>query len=131
MDKKIERLEKAINKNKNLSDKFKENFVTLINLLVTNLPEYDYSYFEEILSNLNIKDDEEMIDYSSYDKETNILKLNRKKILEDRIDVEHLFLKKVLSIGTHKEAKEDSLKQFYDSISSAMAQFIIGNEGCE
>lgn len=128
MKEKIEKLSKSIRKNKNLSTEFKENFVTLISLLVTNLPDYDYSYFEEILSTLQVDEDNEINDYSSYEEDTNKLKLNKKKILGDNIDLEHLFLKKILSIGTHKE-KDKKLREFYDGLSSSMAQFIIGNEG--
>ena len=128
MNDKMKRLERAINKNKNLSDKFKENFISLINLMVTNLPDYDYSYFEEVLSNIKLEDSDKISEYGEYDNDNNILKFNKNKILENRIDIEHLFLSKVLSICTHKEENR-KLKKFFDGISNCMAQVIIGNEG--
>lgn len=129
MNKKIETLRQSINDNPNLSMEFKCNVATLTDLLVTTLPQYDYSYLEEILSSIKISKNDKIIGYASYNKESNQLFIDPKKAFDDRIDLQHLFMKKLLSIGTHKEEKPNSLRGFYDGMSEAMTLLVLGDTG--
>ena len=55
MEKKIESLRNSIKQNPNLSEEFKCNLGTLTDTMVTVFPNYDYSNYESVLRNLNIK----------------------------------------------------------------------------
>lgn len=94
----------AINSNTNLSEEFKENLCTLLDLTISTLGEYDYSYFCEILSTIKIVNDDLEGSYVKYRSSDNTMLMNKSKILEDNLDIRNLFLQEVLLICTHKEA---------------------------
>ncbi len=92
----IDKLRESIKNNSNISEEFKCNLGILTDTIVTVLPDYDYSKLEGILSNLKLSVDDNLESYSSYDKESNTIKLNTNKVFEDRIDLQHLFLNELL-----------------------------------
>lgn len=100
MEEKIEKLRNAIKSNPNLSEEFKCNVGTLTDLIVTVFPQYDYTYMENILSSLNVTSNDEIGEYSSYDRDTNLLSFNTGRIFDDRIDMQHLFLNEILKAST-------------------------------
>ena len=100
MEKKIESLRNSIKTNPNLSEEFKCNLGTLTDAMVTVFPNYDYSNYERILSSLNIKIDNGIDGYSSYNKDYNTLLFNTDKIFESRIDLQHLFLNNLVRMGS-------------------------------
>jgi len=129
MEDKMNKLRLSIKENPNLSDAFKCNLGTLTDTMVTVLGDYDYSYFEQFLRTLKISNNEKNISEVWYDKKNNELKLNLNKIFENGVDLQHLFLQKMLSIGTHKEEKDDEAKGFYDGMSEAIALLMNADEG--
>lgn len=129
MEEQIKRLRDSLNNNSNLSEEFKWNIATLTDLLVTTLPKYDYSYFEELLSSIKISKSDRIVGYATYNKQNNELFIDPRKAFDDRIDVQHLFMKELLSIGTHKKDKPESLRGFYDGMSESMALLVLGDTG--
>lgn len=92
----IDKLRESIKNNSNISEEFKCNLGILTDTIVTVLPDYDYSKLEGILSNLKLSVDDNLESYSSYDKESNTIKINTNRVFEDRIDLQHLFLNELL-----------------------------------
>ena len=106
MEEKIERLRESIKSNQNLTEEFKCNLGTLTDLLVTVFPNFDYSNYERLLPSLSIYNDDAIVGYSLYDVENNRIGLNTKKIFEDRLDLQHLFLNNMLYMGTKLQSSE-------------------------
>lgn len=123
MEEKIEKLREAIKSNPNLSEDFKCNVGTLTDLIVTIFPDYNYSYMEGILSSLMVSSSDEIESYSSYDRDTNTLSLNTRRIFDDRIDMQHLFLNDILKASTttsvgyegYKEAATESISSLINA----------------
>ena len=92
----IDKLRESIKNNSNISEEFKCNLGILTDTIVTVLPDYDYSKLEGILSSLKLSVDDNLESYSSYDKESNTIKINTNRVFEDRIDLQHLFLNELL-----------------------------------
>lgn len=122
MENKIERLRESIKSNPNLTEEFKCNLGTLTDTLVTVFPDYDYSNYERVLSSLSVHNDDSIDGYSSYNSESNSIILNTSKIFEDRIDLQHLFLNNILSIGvnSNNQSLDGFNKGLTEVISSTM-----------
>lgn len=126
MENKIERLRESIKSNPNLTEEFKCNLGTLTDTLVTVFPDYDYSNYERVLSSLSVHNDDSIDGYSSYNSETNSIVLNTSKIFEDRIDLQHLFLNNILSIGSNNQNK--SLDGFNKGLTEVISSTINNDE---
>ena len=126
MENKIERLRKSIKSNPNLTEEFKCNLGTLTDTLVTVFPDYDYSNYEKVLSSLSVHNDDSIDGYSSYNSESNSIVLNTSKIFEDRIDLQHLFLNNILSIGSNNQNK--SLDGFNKGLTEVISSTINNDE---
>ena len=126
MENKIERLRESIKSNPNLTEEFKCNLGTLTDTLVTVFPDYDYSNYERVLSSLSVHTDESIDGYSSYNSEVNSIVLNTSKIFEDRIDLQHLFLNNILSIGSNNQNK--SLDGFNKGLTEVISSTINNDE---
>ena len=98
MEDEIERLREKINSNSNLTEKFKNSVAMVTDSLVATFPNYDFKNLEELLPSLKISVDDTIDDYSKYDRENNKLSFNLDKILEDRIDAQHLFVNNILGM---------------------------------
>ena len=121
MEENIERLRQSIKSNSNLSDTLKANIGTLTDTLLTVYPNYDCSNLEKILSSLNIIANNNLSNYSMYDSESNSLNLNTDKILEDRIDIQHLFLNDMLEMNSRSNTGYEGFKRgLTEVISSTM-----------
>ena len=99
MEEKIERLKQSIELNPNLSKDLKQSITSLATTLVSVYPDYDYSTLTDKLSNLiiNVKESD---NYFSYDEQANTLGYNTTKILNDGIDLQHLFLDNMLEMNS-------------------------------
>ena len=126
MENKIERLRESIKSNPNLTEEFKCNLGTLTDTLVTVFPDYDYSNYERVLSSLSVHNDDSIDGYSSYNSESNSIGLNTSKIFEDRIDLQHLFLNNILSIGSNNQNK--SLDGFNKGLTEVISSTINNDE---
>lgn len=126
MENKIERLRESIKSNPNLTEEFKCNLGTLTDTLVTVFPDYDYSNYEKVLSSLSVHNDDSIDGYSSYNSESNSIGLNTSRIFEDRIDLQHLFLNNILSIGVNNN--NQSLDGFYKGLTEVISSTINNDE---
>ena len=126
MENKIERLRESIKSNPNLTEEFKCNLGTLTDTLVTVFPDYDYSNYERVLSSLSVHSDDSINGYSSYNSESNSIGLNTSKIFEDRIDLQHLFLNNILSIGSNNQNK--SLDGFNKGLTEVISSTMNNDE---
>lgn len=128
MEKKIESLRNIIKSNPNLSEEFKCNLGTLIDTMVTVFPEYDYSNYEAVLSSLIVKDDTLIGTYATYDKNTNSVGINTKKIFEDRIDLQHLFLDNLVRIGSGVNEVKPELDGFITGLTEVIVSTMNNDE---
>ena len=78
----------------------------------------------DILSTLVILKNDKLDDYSAYNKDSNELSINTKKVFEDRIDLQHLFMQKMLSISTHKEEKSNQMNGFFKGMTESITSLI-------
>ena len=86
MEKKIESLRNNIKANTNLSEEFKCNLGTLTDTMVTVFPDYNYSNYESILNDLNVKNSSLEDCYARYNPESKTIEFDTSKIFDDRID---------------------------------------------
>ena len=128
MEKKIESLRNSIKQNPNLSEEFKCNLGTLTDTMVTVFPNYDYSNYESILRNLNIKNNSSLDSYSNYNKETNTIEFNTNKIFEDRIDLQHLFFNNLVSIGSGLDNTNPLLNGFTNGLTEVISSTMNSDE---
>lgn len=98
IERKISMIEDSLSKNNNLTDAFKANVKNLVTALIGTFPDYDYWNLSMALSSLNVVVNNEIDDYSKYDRDNNTLMMNLNKISEDRIDVQHLFVDNMLEM---------------------------------
>lgn len=102
MEENIERLKTSVKTNQNFtSDDFKESVFLLIDSLVHTYPQFNYYNLSNALSSLSINIDNNLGAYSIYDRENNRLSVNVDKILEDRIDMQHLFMSDMLNMQSN------------------------------
>lgn len=120
----MEELRKRIKENQNISDELKCNIATLTDALTTVFPDYDYSNLGDILSTLVILKNDKLDDYSAYNKDSNELSINTRKVFEDRIDLQHLFMQKMLSISTHKEEKSNQMNGFFKGMTESITSLV-------
>lgn len=128
MEKKIESLRNSIKSNPNLSEEFKCNLGTLTDTMVTVFPDYDYSNYEEVLGSLNLTIDNELNSYSNYNKETNTVKFNLKKVFDDRIDLQHLFLNNLIRMGSGVNEVNPELNGFVTGLTEVISSTINNDE---
>lgn len=121
-------LRKKIKDNPNLTDEFKCNLGTLTDSLLGIFPDYDYTYLMDKLSALKVSKSNTIAGYSSYNNNDNELFINTRKAFDDGIDLQHLFMKELLSIGTHKKEKNASMEGFYKGMTEAIASLINPDE---
>ncbi|HOO67873.1 MAG TPA: hypothetical protein PLC53_00690 [Bacilli bacterium] len=89
----------SIKSNPNLPELVKDHIATFVGALKEALPEYNYDDFGKVLSTIKFKEGSvNSDDYSSYDEATNTLILDKKRALEDGIDMQHLIFNQILSI---------------------------------
>lgn len=100
MEKKIESLRNSIKANTNLSEEFKCNLGTLTDTMIAVFPDYDYSNYEKVLYDLNIKNSTLSEGYAKYNPENKTIEFDTSKVFDDRIDLQHLFLENLLKIGS-------------------------------
>lgn len=121
MEEKKNRLRNAIKSNPNLSEEFKNNVVTLTDSLVEVFPDYDYSALEGVLSSMSVVSAEDIEGYASYDRDTRTLGINIRKITEDIVDPQHLFLNEILQASTNTMTGYEGFKTAVtESISTLM-----------
>lgn len=128
MEKKIESLRNSIKSNPNLSEEFKCNLGTLTDTMVTVFPNYDYSNYEEVLSSLNVKINDTTEGYARYNSETKTIEFNTKKIFEDRIDLQHLFLDNLVRIGSGVNEVKPELYGFITGLTEVIASTMNNDE---
>jgi len=128
MEKKIESLRNSIKANTNLSEEFKCNLGTLTDTMVTVFPEYDYSNYEKVLGSLNLTIDNELNSYSNYNKETNTVKFNLKKVFDDRIDLQHLFLNNLVRMGSGVSDVNLELEGFVNGLTEVISSTMNNDE---
>ena len=128
MEKKIESLRNSIKSNPNLSEEFKCNLGTLTDTMVTVFPDYDYSNYERVLSTLNVKNDTSLDDYSSYNRNENVLSLNTTKVFEDRIDLQHLFLNNLIRMGSGVNEVNPELNGFVTGLTEVISSTMNNDE---
>lgn len=128
MEEKIEELRNSIKSNTNLTEEFKCNLGTLSDTLVTVFPMYDYSNFNNVLSTLNIKMNNELESYSNYNTNDNTLYINTDKCFIDRIDLQHLFLNELLKISTRKYENNPELNGFDIGLTEIISSTINNDE---
>lgn len=128
MEEKIEELRNSIKSNTNLTEEFKCNLGTLSDTLVTVFPMYDYSNFNNVLSSLNIKMNNELESYSNYNSNEFTLYINTNKCFTDRIDLQHLFLNELLKISTRKYENNSELNGFDTGLTEIISSTINNDE---
>lgn len=104
-----------------LSQELWGNVDTLLQMVMNIYPNQDYSNFESSMRSLNIVDDNTIPSYSMYDNEKTTLKLNIKKILDDRIDTQHLMLNEMLMIGSKAYDSNESLLNLNRGVAEVIA----------
>ena len=122
----IDKLRESIKNNSNLSEEFKCNLANLTDTIVTVFPEYDYFKLDNMLKTLNIKLNNELDTYSSYDKNSNTINFNTNKIFEDRIDIQHLVLNEILLRSSRID--NDALEGFNIGITEAISSTMNSDE---
>lgn len=128
MENKIERLRESIKSNPNLTEEFKCNLGTLTDTLVTVFPDYDYSNYEKLLSNLKVENNDSIDMYTSCDVNTSTISLNTSKIFEDRIDLQHLFLNDILRMGSGMQNANESLDGFCTGLTEVISSTMNSDE---
>ena len=128
MEKKIESLRNSIKANPNLSEEFKCNLGTLTDTMVTVFPDYDYSNYERVLGSLNLTIGNELNSYSNYNKETNTVKFNLKKVFDDRIDLQHLFLNNLVRMGSGVMEVNPELEGFITGLTEVISSTMNNDE---
>ena len=96
----MEELRNRIKENQNISDELKCNIATLTDALTTVFPDYDYSNLGDILSTLVILKNDKLDDYSAYNKDSNELSINTKKVFEDRISSTFVYAENVINFNS-------------------------------
>lgn len=125
---KSERLRVCLDNNGFITKEFKLNIGTLTDALVDTFPDYDYSHYEEILNSLKISSDNGIESYCDYDRGNNNIKLNLDKMLEDRIDMQHLFLTELLLVGSKAIDSNENFKNYNIGMSEAIASTMNNDE---
>lgn len=121
MERKIEMLRESIKRNPNLTEEFKCNLGTLTDTLVAVYPDYDYSNYERVVESLNLTINNNLNSYSAYNKGNNTVEFNLKKVFDDRIDLQHLFLGELLQIGSGTKNMSHEVEGFNRGLTEAIA----------